>query len=154
MTMRARDEDFEHEHDEPRSQQGDLRTDELGEEAIAKGARMGEARLGGERGYGTLQIVRGRDGSVIEAKGTWRSAKDDARDDGVLARLCDAADSGDTVQYQGPIVDPDSDRDRVKVDVAFTSTARYVYDATVNDGEEAPERRIFNFRPVEGEWAR
>lgn len=131
----------------------EIDTDRLGNEAVATGASMGTARLGGLEGVGTLQVVRGNELEVVEIRGTWRSTDDDASDDGVLARLCEAAASGGTVQYQGPLVDPDGDRDRATVDVEFTSTNRYGFmPADDSKGEtEGPSRRIFNFRPVGGE---
>lgn len=132
-------------------------TDVLGEEALATGAEMGKARLGGQEGFGTIQVVRGNDQEVVDIRGTWRSKDDGAADDGALARLCAAAESGETVRYHGPLVDPNSDRDRIDVDVEFTSTERYSFadegDGQGKDEEDGTERRIFNFRPVGGKTA-
>ena len=137
------------------SQNNQVDTEVLVKEATSTGAAVGNARLGGIEGIGTLQVVRGRDFEVMEIRGTWRAKDDEARDDGVLARLYEAATSGGTAQYQGPLVDPDGDRDRATVDVEFTSTNRYTYlpeDDRSGDGE-GPSRRIFNFRPAGGEIA-
>lgn len=126
--------------------------DRLGEEASATGAEMGTARLGGQEGFGTMQVVRGNAREVVEIRGTWRSKDDGAADDGALAQLCDAVASGETVRYRGPLVDPESDRDQIDVDVEFTSTERYSF-GTEGDDDDTSERRIFNFRPVEGKAA-
>lgn len=126
---------------------------ELGQEATATGASMNNARLGGQEGVGTLQVVRGRDSEVMEIRGTWRSKDDRAEDEGALAQLCEAFASGESVPYQGPLVDPDSDRDRVKVDVELTSTERYEFDTGEKEASEKADRRIFNFRPVDGKKA-
>lgn len=132
-------------------------TERLGQEASATGAEMGTAHLGGQEGFGTMQVVRGNNREVVEILGTWRAKNDGAADDGSLAQLHDAAASGDTVRYRGPLVDPESDRDRIDVDVEFTSTERYAFaaegDGEGDDAADKTERRIFNFRPVDGESA-
>ena len=134
------------------AQDNDIDTQRLGEEAASTGARMGKARLGGQEGVGTLQVVRGRNQEILEIKGTWRSDDDGAQDDGALAQLCDAAQQGSSVRYQGPLVDPDGDREKASVDVEFTSTNRYTFMGD-DDEKGGPERRIFNFTPVDGEAA-
>lgn len=134
------------------TQAENLEPERLGEEALATGAQMDKARLGGQEGVGTLQVVRGRNHEILEIKGTWRSSDDNAQDDGALAQLCDAVATGEAVRYQGPLVDPDRDRDKVTVDVEFTSTNRYRF-MSDDDEKGGPERRIFNFTTVGHEAA-
>ena len=134
------------------TQEDSIDTQRLGEEAAATGARMDKARLGGQEGVGTLQVVRGRNQEILEIRGTWRSNDDSAQDDGALAQLCEAAAEGTSVQYQGPLVDPESDRDKANVEVTVTSTRRYAF-MSDDDERGGPERRIFNFTPVDGEAA-
>lgn len=127
-------------------------TSQLGEQATAVGAELGSARLGGQDGVGTLQVVRGNNREVVEISGTWR-AKDPASDSGALSSLYEAFEAGDTVQYDGPLADPESDRDRVSVEVEFTSSNRYDYDAEEEDEADESRRRVFNFQPVGGKKA-
>lgn len=127
-----------------------LDTSRLGDEATATGAPMEKARLGGVDGLGTIQVVRGRNDELLEIRGTWRPSDDSAQDDGVLSQLCSAAESGDAVQYQGPVVDPERGISRATVDVTFTSTSRYTFNDEDGVREAGPSRRIFNFTPVEG----
>ena len=134
------------------TQDDSIDTQRLGEEAAATGAQMGKARLGGQEGVGTLQVVRGRNQEILEIKGTWRSTDDSAQDDGALAQLCEAFAEGRSVRYQGPLVDPERDRDKATVEVEVTSTNRYRFMGE-DDEKGGPERRIFNFTPVEGEAA-
>lgn len=134
------------------TQDDSIDTQRLGEEAASTGAQMDKARLGGQEGIGTLQVVRGRNQEILEIKGTWRSQDDNAQDDGALAQLCEAVEQGEPVPYQGPLVDPERDRDKVSVDVEFTSTKRYAFMGK-SDDKGGPERRIFNFTPVEGDAA-
>lgn len=131
---------------------GNLDTDRLGQEAVSTGATMHNCRLGGQEGLGTLQVVRGQNLNVLEIRGTWRSNNDDASDEGELARLCEAAATGSAVRYQGPVDDPGGKKERADVDVEVTWTKRYRFDAVEGQEErEGPERRIFNFQPVDGE---
>ena len=132
------------------TQDESIDTQRLGEEAAATGAQMGKARLGGQEGVGTLQVVRGRNQEILEIKGTWRSSDDSVQDDGALAQLCEAFEEGRSVRYQGPLVDPERDRDKATVDVEVTSTSRYRFMGE-DDEKGGPERRIFNFTPVDGE---
>lgn len=141
------------ETENPKDSESGIDTTQLGGEELATGAEMGNARLGGQEGLGTLQVVRGNNREVVEISGTWRSKDHGDADDGALKRLYDAFEAGETVEYEGPLDDPESSEKRVKLKVEFSSSNRYDYDTEEDHEAQETERRVFNFRPVEGEKA-
>lgn len=123
---------------------GDVRTEAIAPEATARGAEVGEARLAGVLGVGTLQVVRDPDGHVLHREGTWRP-----RDEGADVSAIDAGvDAGRPMRYEGKLHDPaEPGRDRWEGDVTVTSRSEYTYDAREEDtGARFP---LFNFRPAE-----
>lgn len=123
----------------------EVRTADIAPEATATGAEMGEARLAGIGGLGTLQVVRDGNGRRIHLEGTWRPY-----DEGTDVSSLDAnVDARSPVRYEGKLHDPsDPQRDTCSVDVVITSRGDYSYDA--RDEDDGRTLAVFNFRPVEG----
>ncbi|MDZ7800020.1 MAG: hypothetical protein U5K81_04395 [Trueperaceae bacterium] len=122
---------------------------QLQKEPDARGASMGDAALEGVRGFGTLQVVRDRQGRRVAMEGTWRPADPDAN----VAPLVTAAGADRTMRYEGPVDDPRaSGRPDTAVDVRITSHADYPF-TEAPDGEHAPggTRHVFNFQPDDTE---
>lgn len=120
---------------------------ELRQTPEAREAAMGEAKLDGVAGRGTLQVRRGRRGEYVASQGTWRPTVSDAD----VERLVTAAGSERTLRYEGPVEDPNApERPNGSVEVRVTSHADYEY-SEAPDGESAPggTRHVFNFRPTD-----
>ena len=107
-------------------------------------AKMEPSTLGGAKGVGTLQVVRGqRRGDVLEVLGTWR-LKDDEEND--VSALEAALESGETVVYKGKLDDPGKpERDDIEVEVKILSIETYTYEGEEED-ETGPERTLYNYR--------
>lgn len=108
----------------------------------------GDAALGGLPGQGTLQVVRGQAGEVVEVLGTWRLADaEEGRDTGHLAR---ALETGEPVPYRGRLDDPGHpDRTEIAVEVKITAVRTYEFDQQQYAGENAAEKTLYSFT-VEG----
>ena len=108
-------------------------------------AKMEPSTLGGVKGIGTLQVVRGqRRGDVLEILGTWRLEDDSSEQD--VSALQRAQESGETVTYKGKLDDPDEpERDEIEVEVKILSVETYTYDGEEED-ETGPERTLYNYR--------
>lgn len=108
----------------------------------------GSATLGGLPGQGTLQVVRGQAGEVVEVLGTWRLADaDEDRDTGHLAR---ALETGEPVSYRGRFDDPEHpDKTEVEAQVKITAIQAYDFDQQQYAGENAAEKTLYSFT-VEG----
>lgn len=125
---------------------GEVRAEDIAPEATAAGADMGEARLAGVDGLGTLQVVRDRNDTIVHVEGTWRP-----HDEGVDVSGLDAEVQADRpVRYQGKLQDPaNPGNDRCDVEVKITSRSDYTYDARKeDDGRTLP---VYNFSPVSRE---
>lgn len=122
----------------------EVRPEDIGSDATALGAEMGESRLGGVPGLGTLQVVRDRDGQQMHLQGTWRPLDVDT-DVSEVERNFDA---GTPLRFDGRLDDPAAPgQDRCEVDVRITSRGDYTYDAREeDDGRTLP---LFNFEPVD-----
>ena len=108
-------------------------------EAVTNEASMGEARLGGIPGSGTLQVARSGQGEVLDVLGTWRLNQDTQSRD--TSRLVAAYDAGETLWYEGKVDDPARPGNKhIKAEVRISSISTYTYDS----GEE---RTLFNFKP-------
>ena len=133
---------------EPRRDAGpdDLDVERIAPDEATQGAEVGEARLAGVTGIGTLQVVRGREGDVLRIEGTWRPF-DESTD---ASAIESAISGGSTVRYEGKLDDPSHpEQDRCDVEVVLTSRSEYTWDARAeSDGRTLP---LYNFRPREGE---
>lgn len=130
--------------------------DGLSEDEVTPNAETGPAELGGVPGLGTLQIVRGHEGEVLDVIGTWHLVAGEAGRD--LHALEEAYEQGDPVVYEGKLDDPaDPERREVKLEVRISSVGRYPMDAQQSkeqrdeESEPVPELRFFNFHP-HGDW--
>ncbi|CAN5739981.1 hypothetical protein BH24DEI2_BH24DEI2_13440 [soil metagenome] len=130
--------------------------DDLSDDAVTPRAETGPAELGGVKGRGTLQVVRGAQGEVTEVSGTWHLAAGQAGGD--LRALEDAHEQGSPVVYEGRLDDhSDPERTEINIQVLISSIGHYTLDAprdgkTPEDRAAEPELRFFNFHPQE-EWA-
>ena len=129
---------------EKRAERDDFDVERIAPDEATQGAKVGQARLEGVAGIGTLQVMRDREGHVLHVEGTWRP-----EDDGVDATAIDSAlAAGRALRYEGRLDDPSHpDRERCDVEVVLTSRSEYRWDAREeDDGQTLP---LFNFRPSE-----
>lgn len=122
----------------------DVRPEDMGSEATALGAEMGDSSLNGIPGLGTLQVVRDRNGRQLHLEGTWRPHDGDTD----VSELDRSVDAGSPIRFEGRLHDPAApDRNRCEVDVRITSRSVYTYDAREeDDGRTLP---LFNFEPID-----
>ena len=107
-------------------------------------AKMGDATLGGVRGVGTLQIVRGpRADKILDIVGTWRLTDEDAGSD--VSEIHKAHEEGRMVHYKGRLDDPEYPNIKeVNTEVRITSIG--TYHTTPQEGEdEGEERTLYNY---------
>ena len=107
-------------------------------------AKLGDATLGGVRGVGTLQIVRGtRNDKILDIVGTWRLEDENAGGD--VSEIHKAHEEGRAVRYTGRLDDPDyPDIKEVDTEVRITSIQTYHY--TPREGQEEGEAHtLYNY---------
>lgn len=124
----------------------DFRLERIAPDEAVQGAQVGEARLEGIAGVGTLQVTRDREGNVLHVEGTWRPD-----DEGTDPSAIDAAlEAGRPLRYEGTFDDPARpERNRCEAEVVVTSRSTYTWDARKeDDGRTLP---LYNFRPRDGE---
>lgn len=108
----------------------------------------GGAMLGGLPGQGTLQVVRGQNGEVMEVLGTWRLS--DKREGLDTSHLEKAFKASEPVSYRGRLDDPEHpDKTEVEVQVRITSIQAYEFDQQQYEGDNATEKTLYSFT-VEG----
>lgn len=124
----------------------DLDVERIAPDETAQGAEVGEARLAGVNGIGTLQVVRDREGEALRIEGTWRPFDESTDAAAIEASISD----GSPLRYEGKLDDPSHpEQDHCDVEVVITSRSEYTWDARdESDGRTLP---LYNFRPREGE---
>lgn len=105
-----------------------------------------EAELDGIPGTGTLQVMRGQNGSPMSVSGTWRLSWKDGDHD--LATLLEAFEADRPVRYHGVVQDASGEHRTVTTQVRLSSVGRYQYDSAASGREQPTERHLFNFKPV------